>query len=280
MPPLLLHDEWLRDLSTDAKYLYRMANAISEGSCSADLANSKPGPIAHSRWLTKASRILRLYVTTRNPSNNLKILAEYVVKVYVPMYFNIKYFSSVIYGSPLLSKFIHFTKYLPSYLREIIYPVIQHNSYFAHPENVLLAMLFDDRESIRHLAIKKIMHYRDQLHDPTKLREYKKFKINFDCLDYVDMIDLHDDNILSEPPFTKNIPYDYLKEYLELDTLPISDPKIPCHIQGTERCIQLLTTVSRRVTAKNREAVMGVTIESRKKIPRLESKQDLKVFDN
>ena len=88
------------------------------------------------------------------------------------------------------------------------------------------------------------------------------------------MIDLDDDDILSEPPITKNIPYDYLKEYLGSENPPLPDPKIPCHIQGTERYVQLLTNVSRRTTVKNREGVMFVTDASRKKIPRLESKQD------
>ena len=49
------------------------------------------------------------------------------------------------------------------------------------------------------------------------------------------MVDLNDDSILSEPPLTKDIPYDHLKEYLEFEEAPLSDPKVPCHIQGTEQ---------------------------------------------
>lgn len=89
------------ELTTDAKYLYKMALAVSSGEVSADLSNIKPGPIAHSRWITKASRVLRLYVTTNKPSKNLKILANYIMKVYTPMYFSIKFYHSVVYGSIL-----------------------------------------------------------------------------------------------------------------------------------------------------------------------------------
>ena len=67
------------ELSTDSKYLYKMAYAISNGIVPADLSHIKPGPIAHSRWLTKANR---LYVSTENPSRNLKILATYIMKVW------------------------------------------------------------------------------------------------------------------------------------------------------------------------------------------------------
>jgi len=61
MPPAIeSKDE--KNLFTDVFYLYRIAKAVSEGLCSKDVANMKPGKIVHSRWLTKASRILRLYV--------------------------------------------------------------------------------------------------------------------------------------------------------------------------------------------------------------------------
>ena len=88
-------------LSTDSNYLYKIANAISNGVVPRDLCNLKPGPISHARWLTKANRILRLYVSTTTPSYNLKTLAIYLMKVYVPMHFNVKFYSSVVYGSIL-----------------------------------------------------------------------------------------------------------------------------------------------------------------------------------
>lgn len=273
-PPLTIEDE--RCLSTDVKYLYRLAKAVSDGFCPANLACMKPGQINHARWLTKASRLLRLYVATDSPSENLKILANYIMKVYVPMYFNVKYYNSVIYGSALLSKFIRSTQYLPQNLREIVNTVIQNNSYFAHPENVLLTMIFDDRKPIRQRAIEKILYYRDKLCNPNQLRAYKKHTINFEITDYVEIIDLDDDNILTEPPYTAKIPYEHLVKFMDLDDPPLPDPRIPLHIQGTERFVQLLTNVSRRVIEKNRDDVMLVTLESRESIPCIESKQNLK----
>lgn len=274
--PGMMSDEQERELSTDVKYLYQMAKAISNGAVSVDLANIKPGPVVHSRWLTKASRVLRLYTTTNTPSENLKTLAVYIIRIYVPMYFNVKYYNSVVYGSVLLSKFIRWTRYLPRNLLNIVDGVIQNNSYYAHPENILLTMLFDDRKAIRDRAIKKILYYREKILDPTKLRVYKKYNINFNASDYTDMIDLNDNNLLSEPAFTRNIPYDHLVEFLDYDEPTLDDPNIPMHIQGTERYVQLLTSVSKRVIEKKREGVMAVTAESREKQPRMESKKDFK----
>lgn len=199
------------------------------------------------------------------------------MKVYVPMYFNVKYYSSAVYGSALLGKFIQWTQYMPNHLRGIINPVIQNNCYFAHSENVLFTMLFDDRKEIRRLALKKILYFRDNLCDSTMLRKYVKPKINFDCTDYVRMIDLENKTLLSEPPFTRKIPYEHLQQYLEDvddEDPPLQDPLIPCHIQGTERHVQLLASVAKRSIDKNREGIMASVSEGRNKLPRMETRKD------
>ena len=117
------------------------------------------------------------------------------------MYFNVKYYNSVVYGSALLGKFIIWTQYLDQNLRNVVHRVVANNPYYAHSENVLLAMLFDDRKAIRDRAVNKILHYRNVLYDPAELRVYKKAAINFNCTNYIDMINLNDDTILSEPLF-------------------------------------------------------------------------------
>ncbi|KAL4084226.1 hypothetical protein QTP88_028052 [Uroleucon formosanum] len=69
------------DLSTDQKYLFEMCLSISNGNCSIDLSRRNPGKQTHSRWLTTANRILRLYISIKSPTENLKILAEFLLKV-------------------------------------------------------------------------------------------------------------------------------------------------------------------------------------------------------
>ncbi|GBM08875.1 hypothetical protein AVEN_57427-1 [Araneus ventricosus] len=63
-------------LSNDQQYLYDICLPISRGECYSDLTLRKPGPVVHSRWL----RILRLYVVTEKPSDNLIIFATYIMK--------------------------------------------------------------------------------------------------------------------------------------------------------------------------------------------------------
>ena len=78
------------DLSTDQQYLLQICQAVSSGNCSVDLLMRNPGNICHFRWLTTANRLLRLYVSTTNPSTNLQILTTYVMKVYPASWFTIK----------------------------------------------------------------------------------------------------------------------------------------------------------------------------------------------
>jgi hypothetical protein len=78
------------DLSTDQKYLLNICKAVQSGHCSEALANTEPGKMSHARWLTTANRILRLYISTSQPSDELILLAEFVVKVYARIWFAIK----------------------------------------------------------------------------------------------------------------------------------------------------------------------------------------------
>ena len=80
LPPMIL--------STDQKYLYDICDAVSKGFCSVPLSRRDPGALSYSRWLTAANRLLRLYVSTKDPSAKLIIIVTYFV--YSPMWFVIK----------------------------------------------------------------------------------------------------------------------------------------------------------------------------------------------
>ncbi|CAH0547181.1 unnamed protein product [Brassicogethes aeneus] len=61
------------DLSTYQRYLNKICQAVSFGQYPQNIANSQPGKISHARWLTKANRILRFYMSCEKPSQNLII---------------------------------------------------------------------------------------------------------------------------------------------------------------------------------------------------------------
>ena len=83
--------------------------------------------MAHSRWLTTANHILRLYISTVEPSQTLKIIVKYIMKVHAPVWFAIKNISSSQNGALHLFKTIEQTRMLIPDIRNIGYPVIQRN---------------------------------------------------------------------------------------------------------------------------------------------------------
>ena len=135
--------------------------AVMVGSVDEDLQFLEVGTIVHSRWLTLACRILRLYVSKETPSANLQAIAHFCISVYFPTWFETKKQNQIIHGAKNFFNLVHRIQQFPhSEIRFIASKVVQRNAFFAHPENVLLGMLGDDDEEIRRLAVNKIQGLR------------------------------------------------------------------------------------------------------------------------
>lgn len=264
------------ELSTDERYLYEISKAVSSGECPDKLVNKNPGLIHHARWLTKACRILRLYVSTEEPSQNLSVLVKYIIQVYVPVYFDIKYRNSCKFGSIHFFNIIKFSRQaLPSNYFSIIKNTLRNNFFFAHSENLLLAMLFDENPEMRRNGFEKILHLRNTSEQEYGIvRDYKAPIINFDCENYQELIDWEVN--ITEPPLTRSIPYEELKVFAECNKMLDDDIiNISCHIQATERHIQVVSQASSAAATKaRREGIIAAKITSRKKRPKFDSKKD------
>lgn len=190
-------DDWT--MRADQRYLYQMVVAVSNGVCDERLASLKPGPLSTARWLTTASRILRLYVTKSHPDDILIKLTDFIVKVYAPFWFLVKNNPEAIHGSRNVFKYICWIRQLPMDVQLVIRPVIENNAYFLHPENILLSMVTDTEALIRSDAYGKINAAR--IDPPATIRNFylPRKAIDFNCTSYTEMIDwskLH----ITEPP--------------------------------------------------------------------------------
>jgi len=165
-------------------------------------------------------------------------------------------------------------RYQTDELKAIVDPVIERNSYFAHPENLLLSMMTDDRPQIRELALHQILKARDQ---PKRkgVRQFTVSPINFDCTDYTAMIDWTMVR-LTEPPVKMSISDDDLQDFIREPTTPVvAFDRYPCHTQAVVRCIKVVTEASQSVCAKNRrDGFICTRLESRAKMPVFETKRD------
>ena len=170
VPPIIIVK---KDLSTDQKYLLEIYGAASIGRVSEGFGKRSPRTLNHSRWLTTANRILRLYVSTNHPEEKLMTLVNFVMKVYVPMWFEIKAMPYADSGARYIFKAL--VKQQSKEVKEIVLPVMQRNAYFAHHENILLAMLADENETIRKLAWRRLKKCR-QKKNPQKKYDNSGFQ--------------------------------------------------------------------------------------------------------
>lgn len=261
-----------KDLSTDQLYLYRITSAVISGEYPEDLVYKSPGKMSHARWLTRANRILRLYVASSNPSDKLVTLATYVVKVYAPTWFDIKCHPSCKDGGKHLWALISRSRYLTTDLKSVIDPVLQRNSYFGHPENLLLTMLSDNEKHIRELALRRILKARRD--KPQKLRLFQVPEINMDANVYYDLINWQ--NKITEPPILMQISTEELETLVSRgEDNKIDFLRLPCHTQAVERSVKTVTEASGTLCSKSaREGFIKAKIESRKLMPKFDSKKD------
>ena len=129
-----------KKLSTDKQYLLEICNCINAGECRIDLSIRNPRCLNHSRWLTTANRILKLYLGIKIPSKKLQALVMFIICVYAPMWFAIKSHSSCKDGARHFHQQVARSRYLSQQQKNMVDPVSHCKSYFAHPENIILAM--------------------------------------------------------------------------------------------------------------------------------------------
>ena len=198
------------------------------------------------------------------------------MKVYAPTWFDIKRNSSYIHGPKNLWSMIFRSRYLSDDLKAVIDPILQRNAFFAHQENILVAMLHDSRKHIRELALKRIMVARNQQEPSSDPREFKVPKLNFHARDYTDMIDFQDCP-KHEPPLTKRLTVAELEAVVEDKSTSIISKRYPCHTQALERPVKLVTEASASVCReKERNGYIHSRILARKIMSTFETKSDFK----
>ena len=149
------------DLSSDQYYANRICSAVMLGLGDANLEFFEVGGLNYSRWLTLGCRILQFYVAQQKPTSNLSTLAEFFTKVFFPGWFQIKFSNKITHGPKnylnILTQVMGFPNKI---IQDIAVAVLQRNAYFAHYENILLAMLANNDHNVCLLAVNKILSIR------------------------------------------------------------------------------------------------------------------------
>lgn len=266
--------------TNDQLYLWKIACMLDSGHIDNHLCTLCPGPINNARWMTTASRILREYCATKYPSANLKLLAEYIMKVYLPVWLETKYQHMWFHGARHLFQLLYRTReHVPKLFGQVKHYILQ-NAYFAHPENLLLAMIADERKHVREFGYAKIIKCRQAANSgqPQKLRKFQKpttSQINFRCDEYYDLLFWNKITIL-EPPFTHKFSIEELEKFMSADAA-IDLPHIPVHTQACEYFIQGLSeSVTHVAGQENQEGYLKLKMMHRARMGVFTKKKDFK----
>lgn len=270
-------------LSTDQQYLFKICNVISAGKCDKDFAIVSPGKSNHSRWLTTANRLCRLYISTPKSKFLLISLVKYVLWVYAPTHFHIKYESSCVFGAIHLTNIIKASRFLaPKYLKTVR-DTIQTNAFFAHHENVLLAILNDDDQRIRLRGWKKILKIRKNQSENDQIRQFRVPLLNFNANHYSQISDW-ENHANSVPPILRNFNFDandatiFARKKLNEHELGFDIMQVPSHTQAVERCVKIVTEASDAVCGEEkRDGFIINKLKSQKHMPKFTNKSDFNV---
>ena len=236
----------------DVKVLYLYCQLVKLGWTADDIlkiAKVKPGRVTPSRWVTTASSILALYIQTINPTPNLKLLVQFIMSVYAPCLFMAKMDSHCSKGPKHFFNLVAFSRDLFSdapALFNVVCTVLKNNSYWIHPENMLVAFAMDDNPKLNEMALTTIQKLRK-----SKAKRVRKFRkpnekfINFQAQSYDQLIDFKHfkPSLYTNPPLLKNHSLQDIKtKNFDPDIM-----KVPVHSQHVERFVYLTSLAGENV---------------------------------
>ena len=121
----------------------------------------------------------------------------------------------------------------------VVHHYLQNNSYFAHPESILLWALFSDNFAHREKALSYIVAYRSR---NSARRQFKKPELNVKAKSVMDLIGFKkvDPTYITESPLTRIYSLEDLQDCCRFG-IDLSVPQIPNHSQNNERAVASTT---------------------------------------
>ena len=279
-PPVVMPDSVVKDLSTDQKYLYEIVKIIRTGTINERLIKQKIGPVDHSRWLTTANRLCRLYISKHDLDavdlEKLETIVSFIIYHYAVMWFQIKCYNKV-YDGPrnALKNLSVLNKYAPKQVLDIVRATVNRGSWHAHSENVLYSLLCSDKKDDRLFAVKQILKIRgDEQFGNAGIRPFHVPEVKWDASSLFDIIDWSND--IHEPIVTCDLSTNDLQTLIDIPLVPIN---APCHTQSCERAVKEVTKASDKYASyEKRHISILAKMESRKHVKKADTKKQLRLM--
>lgn len=194
------------------------------------------------------------------------------------MFYEIKVKHQIIYGPWHLIKLFRLWQKQDQRVKDASERYLRSESWWAHPENVLVALLCSDDMSQRVFAVDTIVALRaGREQGSTAVRAFKVPQtVNLKASDLKTLIDWKAETI-TEPVFTANM------SLVQLDSLKVAPLELPpysLHTQSCERAVKLVTEAAESVCGwARRDGFIRTQLRNREVMPTLKTKKDfVKVF--
>lgn len=193
---------------------------------------------------------------------------KFILNFYAPSWFHIKSHPSCQDGAKNFFFMLTLYKKLDKTDQSVVHSVLQNNSYFCHPENILLAAIGDEDENIRKIACEKMMEARKtHFGDRNRCFDKNSIKINFTSESYINMVDWENVDFDS-PPLLQDITSETIASNAQVIL-----PHYPCHSQDVERNIKDVSAVCGKVYGHDsRHSVLIQMKKSKLDMPTVKTK--------
>jgi hypothetical protein len=287
-----LPDEVVTDLSSDQKHAYQLCRALRSQVLSGDLANLKCGKLDHARWLTTANALSMLWMRQHGligqDLENLRMIIQWLVGSYYPMWFQIKSQHHWLQGPHHVLHQLKLWRLQDAEVQYYTLDTVQRGSWYAHSEHLLQTLISSESEEDRRFAINKIVEIREKAKeteqkkaetikgrkkskqvDHKKIRDRKTPELNMEAKNLKELISWEAD--ICEPVLTENLTEDQLREYY---AKPMEVPYFCLHTQSVERCVKQTTQASKTVYGyKKRDQYIRASAAHRKELPVFNTKK-------
>ena len=218
----LISEETIQSLSNDHKIFLGLIKIVITGEVVKRWVDMKIGPVVTSRFTTTQTRVVRVWLSTANPSFELTRVMHYLVYVWAEVFLTVKHLNRFVDAPRLLLLEVMLTSKHCSYPEKtLLSKSLSHNGQMAHPENVLLAMLAASKAEERKTAMDVIFSIRvrgplvwetNSVVRPFK-REHHQVNMNATSLETLNINPLT--SALTEPPTTRSLSGPDLLKFLE-----------------------------------------------------------------
>jgi hypothetical protein len=130
---------------------------VLEGKYSKKLAETIMPGMNFSRFQTLAICIFFLFMTLKDPPENLLKVIRFIILIYGPLWVFFKCRPNCLDAPCIFFKAMGRYKALPKEEQDVVLPIFEGGLYWLHMENLLLSMLGDLDKDVREKAVKTIL---------------------------------------------------------------------------------------------------------------------------